>query len=125
MRFPLEVAVSLRDAWPPERPIGARITGSDWLESGLQVEDAVAFARELKGVGFNYVCVSRAGLVPVAPIPIAPGYQVPFAARVRADAGIATLAVGLIVGSYQAETILWDGDADLLALGRAFLDDPR
>jgi|SRR5579862_7355535 len=77
------------------------------------------FAREPKGVGFDYVCVSSAGIVPIVPIPISPGYQVPFAARVRADAGIATRAVGLIAGSYQAETILWGGDADLLAFGRA------
>jgi NADPH2 dehydrogenase len=125
MRFPLEVAAALRDVWPKDRPLGARITGSDWLEGALGVADAVAFARELKALGYDYVCVSSGGIVPTAPIKLGPGYQVPFAARVRAEAGIATRAVGLIVEPRQAESIIRDGKADLVALARAFLYDPR
>lgn len=125
MRFPLEVAVALRDAWPKDRPCGARITGSDWREDGFQIEDAVAFARELKGLGFDYVCVSSGGIVPKASIAVGPGYQVPFAAQVRAGTGVATCAVGLIVEPHQAETILLGGEADLVALARSFIYDPR
>lgn len=125
MRFPLEVAELVRATWPADRPLGARITSSDWLEDGIQVRDAIVFARELKRVGVDYVCVSSGGIVPSAPIRITAGYQVPFASRIRAETGIATRAVGLIVEAHQAETILGEGDADLVALGRAFLYDPR
>jgi len=126
MRFPLEVAAAVREAWPRGRALGARISGSDWLDGGADIDDAVAFARQLKALGFDYVCVSSGGVVPRAvPKALQPGYQVPFAARVREEAGIATRAVGLIVDPHHAEDIIATGQADMVALARGFLDDPR
>jgi 2,4-dienoyl-CoA reductase-like NADH-dependent reductase (Old Yellow Enzyme family) len=125
MRLPLRVAAAVREAWPRERPMGARITGTDWLEGGVTVEDAVAFAGALKAIGCDYVCVSSGGIVAKAPIPIGPGYQLALAQRVRRDAGIATRAVGLIVEPHQAEAVIASGQADMVAMARAFLDDPR
>ena len=97
MRFPLEVAAAVRAVVPRSVALGARITGTDWAEGGLEAEDAVAYAAALKAAGFDYVCVSGGGAVPQMKIPLGPGYQVPMAAKVRAGTGIATRAVGLIV----------------------------
>jgi 2,4-dienoyl-CoA reductase-like NADH-dependent reductase (Old Yellow Enzyme family) len=125
MRFPLEVARAVRAAVPRKIALGARITGTDWAEGGLTADDAVAFASALKEVGFSYVCVSSGGITATVKIPIAPGYQVPLAAKVRAESGLATRAVGMIVQPAQAEAIVKAGQADCVALARAFLDDPR
>ncbi len=125
MRFPLEVAEAVRASWPAEKPMGARITGTDWIEGGFGPEDAVVFAKALKARGVDYVCVSSGGIALKAPIPIGPGYQVPLARRVRREAAMATRAVGLIVDPHQAERIVASGDADMVALARAVLDDPR
>ena len=126
MKFPLEVAAALREAWPKDRCLGARISGSDWMDGGLGPDDAVAYARELKRIGFDYVCVSSGALVPHAKIPATPGYQVPFARAVKvAVPSIAVRAVGLIAEPAQAEEIVRSGAADMVALARGFLDDPR
>jgi len=125
MRFPLEVARAVRAAVPRRVALGARITGTDWADGGLTGEDAVTFAAALKAAGLDYICVSGGGAVPHVKVPVAPGYQVPFAAKVKAGAGIATRAVGLIVTPAQAEAIVASGQADFVALARAFLDDPR
>jgi 2,4-dienoyl-CoA reductase-like NADH-dependent reductase (Old Yellow Enzyme family) len=125
MRLPLRIAQAVRQAWPEGRPMGARITGTDWLEGGFTVEDAVTFARALKAIGCDYVCVSSGGIVTKAPIPIGPGYQLALAERVRRDAGIATRAVGLIAEPHQAEAVITSGQADMVAMARAFLDDPH
>lgn len=125
MRFPLEVFSSVRDAWPADRPLGIRISGNDWFEGSLTPDDAVAFSQELHALGCNFVCVSSGGLVPKATIPVAPGYQVPFAARVRAESGVVTRAVGMITEPLQAEEILASAQADMVAIGRGFLNDPR
>lgn len=125
MRFPLRVVKAMRAAWPKEKPLGARITGSDWLPGGFSVEDAVIFAKTLKAAGCDYVCVSSGGIVPKAPIPVAPGYQLELAARVRRDAGIIVRAVGLLAEPHQVETVIASGQADMVAMARAFLDDPR
>jgi NADPH2 dehydrogenase len=112
--------------WPRERALGARISGSDWLDGGADIDDAVAFGQRLKALGFDYVCVSSGGVVPQAvPKALVPGYQVPLAARVREEVGIATRAVGLIVEPHHAEDIIASGQADMVALARGFLDDPR
>ena len=124
MAFPLAVARAIRDAAPPAVAIGARITGTDWIEGGLGVEDAVALASALGEVGVAFVCVSSGG-VARARIPVEPGYQVPLAARVRADAAIPTRAVGMIADPHQANAIVERGEADLVALARGFLDNPR
>ena len=125
MRFPLEVAQAVRAVVPKSVMLGARITGSDWVEGGWTPDDAVAFAKGLKADGVDYACVSSGGIVATAKIAFAPNYQVPFAAKVRAEAGIATRAVGLIVEPAQAEAIVSSGQADCVALARGILDDPR
>jgi 2,4-dienoyl-CoA reductase-like NADH-dependent reductase (Old Yellow Enzyme family) len=125
MRFPLEVARAVRAAVPRRVALGARITGTDWAEGGLTPDDAVAHAAALKAAGFDYVCVSGGGAVPQMKIPLGPGYQVPMAAKVRAETGIITRAVGLIVEPAQAEAIVASGQADFVAMARAFLDNPR
>jgi 2,4-dienoyl-CoA reductase-like NADH-dependent reductase (Old Yellow Enzyme family) len=125
MLFPLEVARAVRDVWPKERCLGARISANDWIDGGLGPDDAVAYARELQRIGFDYVCVTSGALVSHARIPVAPGYQVPFAAKVRKDTGISVRSVGMIVLPEQAEEIVASGKADMVALARGFLDDPR
>ncbi len=125
MRFPLEVAAAVRAVWPRDKALGMRITGSDWIAGGITPEEAGTFARRLSEIGFDYVCVSSGGISPQARPAVALGYQVPFAAAVRKASGIATQAVGMIVDPHQAEAIIAAGDADLVALARAFLDDPR
>ncbi len=126
MRFPLEIAQAIRAVWPKSKALGARITGSDWLDGGTTPDEAVAFANALKAAGFDYVCVTSGGNAPKAPIPgREPGYQVPFAAKVKAETGLPTMAVGMIVDPVQAEAVISDGRADMVALARAMLDDPR
>jgi 2,4-dienoyl-CoA reductase-like NADH-dependent reductase (Old Yellow Enzyme family) len=125
MRFPLEVAQAVRAVLPKSVVAGARITGSDWVEGAWTPDDAVAFAKGLKVAGYDYACVSSGGIVATAKIPLGPNYQVPFAAKVRAEAGIATRAVGLIVEPAQADAIVSSGQADCVALARGMLDDPR
>jgi len=125
MKFPLEVAAAVREAWPKERALGARITGSDWAEGGIVPEDAIAYARELKRIGFDYLCVSSGGL-PQAKIRVEPNYQVPFAEAVKkAVSGIKVRAVGMIADPDQAAEIVESGRADMVAMARAFLDNPR
>ncbi len=125
MRAPLEVARALREAWPKERALGARITASDWAPGGFEVADAVAYAKALKSAGFDYVCVSSGGAVPHQKIKIEPGYQVGFAETVRRGSNMNVMAVGMIADPQQAEEILAAGRADTVALARGFLDNPR
>jgi 2,4-dienoyl-CoA reductase-like NADH-dependent reductase (Old Yellow Enzyme family) len=125
LRFSLEVARAVRAVVPRDVALGARITGTDWADGGLTADDAVVHAAALKTAGFDYACVSGGGAVPQMKIALGPGYQVPMAARVRAEAGIVTRAVGLIVEPAQAEAVVASGKADLVAMARAFLDNPR
>jgi 2,4-dienoyl-CoA reductase-like NADH-dependent reductase (Old Yellow Enzyme family) len=125
MRFPLEIFEAVRQAWPDDRPLGVRISSTDWVAGGWDIDDSVAFARELKARGCDWVDCSSGGVSPQQKIPLSPGYQVPFAKRIRAEAGIATIAVGLITEPSQAENIIANGDADCVALARAMLYDPR
>jgi 2,4-dienoyl-CoA reductase-like NADH-dependent reductase (Old Yellow Enzyme family) len=125
MRLPLETFSAMRAAWPAERPLGAKISGSDFAPGGWSPEDAVVFARELKARGCDYVTVSGGGVVLDAKIPVGPGYQVPFAEQVRRETGITTGAVGLITDPKQAEAIVAEGKADFVSLARAMLFDPR
>lgn len=125
MRFVLEVFQAVREAWPPHKPIGVRLSATDWAEGGWTIADTVVLAQRLKALGCDYVTASSGGTVPTQRIPVAPGYQVPFAARVRREAGIAAIAVGLITEPRQAEEIVASGAADLVALGRAMLYEPR
>ncbi|HEX6691160.1 MAG TPA: hypothetical protein VF110_08455, partial [Burkholderiales bacterium] len=125
MQFPLEVARAVRDTWPKERALGARISGSDWMEGGLGPDDAVAYAKELKRIGYDYVCVSSGAMSPLAKMKVEPNYQVPFAEKVKKNVDIAVRAVGMIADPDQAEEILSSGKADMVAMARAFLDNPR
>ena len=125
LRFPLSVARAVRAAVPREVPLGARITGSDWRDGGLTPDDAVALAKALKAEGLDFVCVSSGGVAADIRNPSEPGYNVPIAARVKQEAGIAARTVGLIVKAEQAEQIVGEGHADMVALARGFLDDPH
>ena len=125
MKFPLEVARAARAVVPRGVPLGARITGTDWLDGGLTADDAVALAKALKEAGLDYIDVSSGNITHDSRPPSDPGYNVPLAERVRREAGIATRAVGLIANGKQAEAIVADGKADMIAMARAFLDDPH
>ncbi len=125
MRFPLQVFEAVREIWPRERALGARIPGSHYAPGGWCPDDAVVYARELKARGCDFVTISGGGVVPEAKVPTGPGYQVPFADAVRRATAITTGAVGLIARARQAEAILAAGRADYVAIARAFLFDPR
>jgi len=125
MKFPLEVAAAVRECWPKERALGARISAHDWMEGGLGPEDAVNYARELERIGFDYVCVSSGALVSSAKIPVSPGFQVPFAKKIKKSLKIAVRAVGMIADPVQAQEIVASGSADMVAMARAILDNPR
>jgi 2,4-dienoyl-CoA reductase-like NADH-dependent reductase (Old Yellow Enzyme family) len=119
-----EVVEAIRRVWPERLPLFVRISSTDWGEGGWTIEDSVALARNLKSRGVDLIDCSSGGNDPHATIPLAPGYQVPFAEQVRRDAGIATGAVGLITEPRQAEEILESGRADLIVMARQLLRDP-
>jgi 2,4-dienoyl-CoA reductase-like NADH-dependent reductase (Old Yellow Enzyme family) len=125
MRFPLDVVRSVRAVVPRGMPLGARITGTDWVEGGLTADDAVATGKALKAAGLDYIDVSSGNITPESRWPNDPGFNVPFAERVRRECGIAVRAVGMIVNAKQAEAIIAEGKADMIALARGFLDDPH
>ncbi len=125
MRYPLEVFEAVRVAWPDDRPLGIRISATDWVDGGWSVEESVVFAGELKALGCDFIDVSSGGLDPGQNIPLKPGYQVPFSAQIRRQAKIRTWAVGMITRAHQAEEIIGHGQADIVALARGMMFDPR
>jgi len=125
MKFPLGVARAVRAVVPRHIPLGARITGTDWVEGGLTPADAVEFAKALKQDGLDYIDVSSANITPESRWPSDPGFNVPAGERVRRECGIPVRAVGMIANARQAEAIIAEGKADMVALARAFLDDPH
>lgn len=125
MRFGLEVFKAVRNFWPERKPIGMRISSTDWAEGGWDIEDSIVFSRALRELGCDYICASSGGSVPEQTLRVYPGYQVPFAERIRREAGIPTMAVGLITEPRQAEAVLKDGQADMVAVGRGMLYNPR
>lgn len=125
MRFGLEVFRAVRDVWPESRPIGVRISASDFAEGGWDLDSSVEFSRALRALGCDYITASSGGAVPEQKLNVYPGYQVPFAERIRREAGISTMAVGLITEPRHAAEIVESGKADLVALGRGMLYDPR
>jgi 2,4-dienoyl-CoA reductase-like NADH-dependent reductase (Old Yellow Enzyme family) len=125
MRLPLEVFDAVRAAFPAERAVTMRVSGTDWVEGGWDIEQTVAFARALEARGCSAVHVSSGGLTPRQRIPLGPTYQVPLARAVKQATSMPVVAVGLITDFEQAEAILSTGDADLIALARAILYDPR
>jgi 2,4-dienoyl-CoA reductase-like NADH-dependent reductase (Old Yellow Enzyme family) len=124
MRLPLQVAEAVRAEWPAERPVLVRISATDWVEGGWDADQSVALCRRLKAIGIDMIDCSSGGAVPGAKIPIRPGYQVPFAARIRREAEIPTGAVGLITSPEHAEAIVAGGYADVVLLARELLRDP-
>jgi 2,4-dienoyl-CoA reductase-like NADH-dependent reductase (Old Yellow Enzyme family) len=125
MRFPLELFERVRTVWPQRKPLGVRISATDWVDGGWDIEQSVIFARGLKERGCDFVDVSSGGLSPNQKIELRPGYQVPFASRIKRETGITAIAVGLITDPDYAEAIVADGEADMVCLARGFLRHPR
>jgi len=125
MRFPLEVFDAVRDAWPVDRAISMRISATDWVDGGWNIEDTVEFSRRLEAKGCDALHISSGGLHAEQKIPVGPSYQVPLARAVKAAVGLPVIAVGLITSPEQAEAIVATGDADMVALARTVLYDPR
>lgn len=125
MRFLLEVAQKIRSVIPEGTPLFVRISATDWVEGGWDIDEAVILSAELKKLGVDLIDVSSGGLVPKAVIPVGPGYQVRFAKEIREKAGVATSAVGVITDAHQAEEIITSGKADAVMLAREMLRNPR
>ena len=125
LRFPLSIARAVRSVVPKGLPLGARITGSDWRPDGLTADDAVAIAKALKAEGLDFICISSGGVTADTRNPTEPGYNVPIAERVKKEVGIPTRTVGLILKPEQAEAVVAEGKADMVSIGRGFLDDPH
>jgi 2,4-dienoyl-CoA reductase-like NADH-dependent reductase (Old Yellow Enzyme family) len=125
LRFPLELFDIIRAEVPADKPVGVKVSATDWIEGGWDVDQTIAFARELKQRGVDWISVSSGGISPLQKITLGPGYQVPFAQAIKQATGVTTVAVGLITGAQQAEQILASGQADQVALARAMLYDPR
>ena len=125
MRFPLEVFEAVRAAFPADKPVWARISATDWVPGGWDIEGSIAFSQALKDRGCAAIHVSAGGVSPAQDIKLSPGYQVPYAQRIKAEVGLPTIAVGLITEPDQAEAILAQGEADAIGLARAMLYDPR
>ncbi len=124
IRFPLRAAAAVREEWPSNLPMFVRISATDWVEGGWDIDQSVILARHLKEIGVDLIDCSSGFAVPNEPVPFGPGFQVPFAARVRSEAGIASAAVGYITEAAQAEQIVATGQADVVLLGREMLRDP-
>jgi len=125
MRFPLEVFDAVRAVIPADKPVGIRVSGTDWVEGGWDLDQTIVFAKELQKRGVDWIDVSSGGISPLQKIPVGPGYQVPLAQGVKEATGLTTFSVGLITEAQQAEDIIASGKADLVALARGMLYDPR
>ncbi|MBD8724895.1 NADH:flavin oxidoreductase/NADH oxidase [Oxalobacteraceae sp. CFBP 13708] len=124
MRYPLEVFAAVRAA-VPSMTLGMRISATDWVDGGWDLEQSVRFAQELERIGCDFIHVSSGGVSPAQKIPVEPGYQIGFAERIKHDTGLPTIGMGLITEARHAEAILQAGQADVIALARAMLYDPR
>lgn len=125
LRFPLEVYDAVRAAFPAGKAVGMRVSATDWVEGGWDLEQTTAFAQALKKRGCSFLHVSSGGLSPLQQIPVGPNYQVPFAEHLKREVGMPTIAVGLITEPEQAEELIASGKADIVALARGVLYDPR
>ena len=119
-----ETAAAVREVWPERLPLFVRISATDWAEGGWEIEQSIELARQLRGLGVDLIDCSSGGTVAHVQVPIGPGYQTPFAERIRREAGIATGAVGMITGPAQADHIVRTGQADLILMAREFLREP-
>jgi 2,4-dienoyl-CoA reductase-like NADH-dependent reductase (Old Yellow Enzyme family) len=125
MRYPLEVFDAVRAAFPDHKPVGIKVSATDWVEGGWDVAQTIEFARALKTRGVDWIDASSGGVSPLQKIPLGPGYQVPLAQALKEATGLTTMAVGLITQPKQAEEIVASGKADMVALARGMLYDPR
>src|SRR6478609_6374408 len=125
MRFPLEVYDAVRAAFPHDKPVGMRVSSTDWVEGGWDLAQTIAFAKALKARGVDWIDASSGGVSPLQKIALGPGYQVQFADSIKRETGLPTIAVGLITEPKQAEEIVASGKADMIALARGMLYDPR
>src|SRR3569833_1129162 len=125
MRYPLEVYEAVRAVFPSAKPIGMRVSATDWVEGGWDLPQTIAFAQELKRRGVDWVDVSSGGVSPLQKIALGPGYQVQFADSIKRETGLPTIAVGLLTEPKQAEEIVASGKADMVALARGMLYAPR
>jgi 2,4-dienoyl-CoA reductase-like NADH-dependent reductase (Old Yellow Enzyme family) len=125
MRLPLMVFEAVRAKWPTAKPLGVRVSATDWVPGGWSPEETVIYGHELKKRGCDFMCVSTGGTTLEQNIPIGPLYQVPFAEMIRREVGIPVIAVGLITTPEQAESVIREGKADIVALGRAFIQNPH
>ena len=125
MRYPLEIFDAVRAAFPDHKPVGIRVSATDWVEGGWDLPQTIEFAKELKKHRVDWIDVSSGGVSPLQKIPLGPGYQVPLAQGVKQATGVTTMAVGLITEPKQAEDIVASGKADMVTLARGMLYDPR
>ncbi|WP_137169093.1 NADH:flavin oxidoreductase/NADH oxidase [Marinomonas sp. FW-1] len=125
LRFPLEVFEAVREAVPSSIPVGVRLSATDWVDGGWDVEQSIVFSQQLEQLGCDYLHISSGGLSPLQSIDVKPGYQLPFARDIREQVSIPVIGVGLITEPQQAEDVLKQGDADFVALGRAVLFNPH
>ena len=125
MRYPLDVFDAVRASFPDNKPVGIKVSATDWVEDGWDLAQTIEYARELKKRGVDWIDVSSGGVSPLQKIPLGPGYQVPLAHALKQATGVTTMAVGLITEAAQAEEIVASGKADMVALARGMLYDPR
>ena len=125
MRFPLQVFDAVRAAFPDHKPVGIKVSATDWVEGGWDLAQTIELAQELKKRGVDWIDASSGGVSPQQKIPLGPGYQVQFAQAIKEATGLTTMAVGLITEPKQAEEIVASGKADMVALARGMLYDPR
>jgi 2,4-dienoyl-CoA reductase-like NADH-dependent reductase (Old Yellow Enzyme family) len=125
MRFPIEIFDAVRAVVPADTPVGIKVSATDWVDGGWDLEQTIEFAQALKQRNIDWIDVSSGGISPLQKIPLSPGYQVPFAEAIRKATGLNTVSVGLITNAHQAEAIVASGQADLVALARGMLYDPR
>jgi NADPH2 dehydrogenase len=125
MRFPLEVFKAMRDSWPPDKPMGMRISATDWVDGGWDMPQSLVLARELESMGCDWLDVSSGGLTTNVKIPTGPGYQVPYAEQIKANSQMKIMTVGMITEPQQAEEIVACNKADMVAIARGMLYNPR
>jgi 2,4-dienoyl-CoA reductase-like NADH-dependent reductase (Old Yellow Enzyme family) len=125
LRYPLEVFDAVRAAFPEHKPVGVKVSATDWVEGGWDLAQTIELAQELKKRGVDWIDASSGGVSPLQKIPLSPGYQVPLAQGIKEATGLTTMGVGLITEAKQAEEILASGKADMVALARGMLYDPR
>ena len=125
MRFPLEAFDAVRAAWLAERPLGVRISATDWVDGGWTVEESGEFGRELKARGCDFITVSSGGGSPKQQVPVGEGYQLPLAAAVREAAGLPVMGVGMLFDPAHANRAIEEGQRDLAAIARGLLHDPH